>query len=386
MQHAGGSQQLDDMAPDMTWNIGRIKVTRLNWGRFCGFCGVRLLTGELKGFCCGKNGKHLPKVSRLPAQSEEIKWLAMQPNISYLSRRLNLLFSFAAMETTGSMERLSGPDGFLAIEGKVYHRLRPEVKGTGLRWVLYDGYDRDSTPHGGRQVPLHWVDVLKQALIRDNPFARKFLILRNGLLPEETPNHVIELSDSGSVGEVAAILRYENTAIGSTDPRNLVVCVGRDHKVQIPTISKLWEPLAYPLLFDKGTLGWGITTDLENLSVDEAVDDSDVSSTQMWYYRIMLLREERFQIFGRLTNEYIVDMWTREIESRIYYYRMNEERRLQQDAELMGLDAEDSENSENFLKEDVYLPKNFTGSILWASENVCAHHVYSDYNFADIIE
>ena len=194
---------------DTTWNIGRIKVTRLNWGRYCTYCGVRLLTGERKGFCCGSNGKHLHKVPRLPPQSNEIRWLFTQPGISYLSRRLNLLFSFAAMETTGSMERLNGPDGFVAIEGKVYHRLRPEARGTGLRWVLYDGYDRSSTPHEGRRVPMEWVDILKRALIRDNPFARKFLMLRNALLPNETPNHIIRLSENGTVGEIAAILRYD---------------------------------------------------------------------------------------------------------------------------------------------------------------------------------
>ena len=361
-----GFQVLDDDAvPDTTWNLGRIKVTQLNWGRFCNYCGISLLTGEIKGFCCGKEGKYLSGVPRLPPQSEEIKWLSIQPGISYLSRRLNLLFSFAAMETTGSMERLNGPDGFLAIEGKVYHRLRPEVRNTGLRWVLYDGYDRDSTPHGGRNVPLHWVDMLKRALIRDNPFSRRFLMLRNELLPDETPNHVVRLSESGSVGEIAAIMRYENTAVSSSDPRSLVVCVGREHKVQIPTISRLWEPLAYPLFFDKGTLGWGVINDVNNFTVPDSIDDSEVSSTQMWYYRILLLREERFRIFGRLANEYIVDMWTREIEARIYYYKMNAERRMLQDAELMGVD---SENSDDFIKEDVYLPKNFTGSIRWASE------------------
>ena len=214
-----------------------------------------------------------------------------------------------------------------------------------------------------------YLSVFKRALARDNPFARQFLMLRNDLLPNETPNHVIELKGSGSVGEIAAITRYDSTAVGSVDPRNLTVCVGHDDKRQIPTISKLWEPLAYPLFFDKGTLGWGVINDADGLSLTEPVEDSDVQSTQMWYYRIRLLTEERFHIFGRLANEYIVDMWTREIETRLHYYRMNAERRLQQDAELMGVESEDSEI---FERENVYLPANFSGSVFWASENASA--------------
>ena len=187
------------------------------------------------------------------------------------------------------------------------------------------------------------------------------------LTNENCPNHVIRLSGIGAIGEVAAILRYDSTAMDSTDPRNLIVSVGQNNKVQIPTISRLWEPLAYPLLFDKGTLGWGVVNDLHNLNMPEYVNESEIQSTQMWYYRIMLLREERFSLFGRLGNEYLVDMWTRELETRLHYYRMNEERRMEQDAELMG-----AENSEVFPRENVYLPANFTGSLKWASEHVGA--------------
>ena len=58
----------------------------------------------------------------------------------------------------------------------------------------------------------------------------------------------------------------------------------------------------------------------------------------------------------------------------LYYFKMNAERRLAQDAELMGVNLDDSDN---FDKENVYLPVNFTGSVLWASDNVfyCAFFI-----------
>lgn len=342
-------------------------MTQLTWGRNCRHCGIKLLTGEIAGFCCGKNGKHLNRVPSLPPQSAELQWLSSQHGVSEFSRKLNVLFSFAAMETTGTFDRPPGPEGFVAIQGKVYHRLRPDKAGTGLRWVLYDGYrdDRNVIPHRGYGLPSTWINAIRTTLSRDNPFAREFLILRDELSAADCPEHLIELRGNGAVGEIAAIMRYENTAVDSVDPRNLVICVGREQKVQIPTISRLWEPLAYPLLFDKGTLGWGVINNAHDLQMPEYVDGDAVQSTQIWYYRIRMLREERFSLYGRLANEYLVDMWTREIESRLHYAKMNQERRLQQDLELMG-----QENSESFERENIYLPANFAGSILWASENV----------------
>ena len=279
----------------------------------------------------------------------------------------------AAMETTGLFRRPAGPDGFLAIEGKVYHRLRPEKTGMGLRWVLYDGYDATRTPDLASVLPQDWVDVVKRVLMRDNPFAQKFLSLRSDLPSDGLLNHIIHLNGNDVVGEVAAIMRYDNATVGNIDPRTLAVCVGRDDKKQIPTVSKLWEPLVYPLFFDKGSLGWGITGNVSDVLETEVAEDNEYHSSQMWYYRIRLLTEKRFHVFGRLTNEYMVDMWTRELETRLYYFKMNAERRLAQDAELMGVNIE---NRDNFEKENVYLPVNFTGSILWASDNVWQAYLF----------
>lgn len=347
--------------------IGPIRVINLTWGRRCQYCGIKLLTGESGGFCCGSRGKHLSGVPSLPRQAPEIEWLYTQPNISRMSRKLNLMFSFAAMETTGAFARPPGPDGFLAIEGKVYHRLRPEKVGMGLRWVLYDAYDASRAPNFSLSLPSQWVDVVKRVLMRDNPFAMRFLSLRTDLPSDGVPDHVIQLRGNGSVGEVAAIMRYDNIAVGSIDPRTLAVCVGRDHKAQIPTVSRLWEPLVYPLFFEKGSLGWGVINNENDLLMVDATEDTDLQSTQMWYYRIRLLREKRFHVFGRLANEYIVDMWTRDLETRLYYFKLNAERRHLQDAELMGVNVQDTDN---FPKENVYLPANFTGSLFWASDNV----------------
>ena len=133
----------------------------------------------------------------------------------------------------------------------------------------------------------------------------------------------------------------------------------------IPTISRLWEPLAYPLLFPHGTLGWGLMGSI-GASADQYNDsDFDAPTTQIWLYRARLLREARFHIFGRLTNEYVIDMFTRELECRLQYIKSNQSRLQSQeyDAALMG--EETVEESEN-----IYLPASFLGSRRWVSNQI----------------
>ncbi|KIJ37656.1 hypothetical protein M422DRAFT_124849, partial [Sphaerobolus stellatus SS14] len=89
----------------------------------CQYCNIPLLTGERSGgFCCGLRGKYAGVIEPLPPLPPQFQWLAMQPGISFLSRKLNLLFSFAALESTERFPILSGPQGFIAIQGRVYHR------------------------------------------------------------------------------------------------------------------------------------------------------------------------------------------------------------------------------------------------------------------------
>ena len=99
----------------------------------------------------------------------------------------------------------------------------------------------------------------------------------------------------------------------------------------IPTVSRLWEPLAYPLLFPHGSLGWGLvgrTDDVADANQPlgaNAAPDFELATTQMWHYRYYLLHEERFQIFGCLTNEYLVDMFSCNLKTRLAYIRHNQE-------------------------------------------------------------
>ncbi|KAJ7189685.1 hypothetical protein GGX14DRAFT_301345, partial [Mycena pura] len=112
------------------WQIGTLPSTALTWGAVragiqhkCGTCGVLLLTGEKSGFCCGPNGSRFRDVRALPPLPAEFDVFLRDPRISKLSRRLNLILSFASLESTHPFPQINnGPPGFMAIGGRVYHR------------------------------------------------------------------------------------------------------------------------------------------------------------------------------------------------------------------------------------------------------------------------
>src|SRR5882762_10354469 len=124
--------------------------------------------------------------------------------------------------------------------------------------------------------------------------------------------------------------------------------------------------VAYPMFFPHATLGWGVVGSDEEIETGvghHSDGDVDGATRQIMHYRSRVLREPRFQIFGHLTNEYLVDMFSRNLETRLNYIRMNQKRLWQEDASLMGVPyVPDHQN--------IYLPASFLGSKRWASEQI----------------
>lgn len=366
-------------AQQSKWNIGPISTPSLQWGAMragrphaCKICGVILLTGEKAGFCCGPKGNRFHMIPPLPPLPIEYTTFINDPRVSSLSRKLNLIFSFASLESTHSFPNPGNPS-FIAIAGKTYHALRAGPgDNTSIRWMLYDGFDRDHIPHSqyASQLPTSWIDSLQASLIRLNPLVSQVCFLHH--LQLQNPNQYrtasLILKDSGA-NEIAAIMCYDNTIASEIHPRSLSVSRLNGNRQSIATVSRLWEPLAYPLFFPNGTLGWGIHSGVDEhigseLNQIQAID-GDPPTTQIWHYRARLLREPRFHIFGRLTNEYVIDMFTRELETRLHYIRTNQARirALEEDSALMG-----QENISDL--ENVYLPASFLGSWRWASNQI----------------
>lgn len=259
------------------------------------------------------------------------------------------------------------------MAGRLYHRIRPDHQNSAVRWLLYDGFANDSIPHAdsdwASKIPLSWIEAVQKALSEKNPFARALLFLA-GVDPVTCPTAHIRLDPVGSGNEIAAIMNFNNTTLSDLNARQSIVVRHNGAHHSISTISRLWEPLAYPLFFPHGTLGWGVVgshNDFENNAGNDTRGITNIEAEgcgrQIMFYRARLLREERFRIFGKLTNEYAVDMLTRNLETRLNFIRANQRRVMEEDAELMG---------ETFVPEsqNIYLPASFMGSKRWASEQV----------------
>lgn len=318
------------------WKIGPISSPRLQWGvvtnnrgstHACRICGVILLTGERPGFCCGRNGDRFALIPPLPPLPPEYNTIVNDPSISRLSRRLNLIFAFAALESSHVFPTPGNPS-FIAMSGRLYHRIRsrPDVN-SAVRWLLYDGFDATSAPHNDTSIPPHWITLLRQCLLRINPLTRSICFLHDLQLhnPAGFVNARVSIRDAGG-SEIAAIMCYDNTVLSEVSPRCLIISRQNGRDQYIPTISRLWEPLAYPLFFPSGTLGWGLIGTTGNPAQEHDNTDFNAPTTQIWWYRGRLLREPRFRIFGRLTNEYVIDMFTRELECWLRYIRSNQVR------------------------------------------------------------
>src|SRR5882762_397196 len=84
---------------------------------------------------------------------------------------------------------------------------------------------------------------------------------------------------------------------------------------------------------------------------------------KIMHYRGRVLCESRFQIFGRLTNEYLLDMFGCNLDTQLNYICINQKHLRQEDASLMDVPyVPDHQN--------IYLPSSFLGSNRWASEQI----------------
>ncbi|KAF8586339.1 hypothetical protein K439DRAFT_1646264 [Ramaria rubella] len=113
-----------------TWLIGPVLKPRLEWGaqhgsaiHKCPYCNIILLTGEHPGFCCGSCGSRLQDVPPLPDLLQEFDVFINDERISSLSQILNLIYSFASLESTAKFLTFYGPPGYFAVEGKLFHRV-----------------------------------------------------------------------------------------------------------------------------------------------------------------------------------------------------------------------------------------------------------------------
>lgn len=321
----------------------RCHAPDLDWDRTCPHCGAVLLRGEVRSFCCGNGSKIAPPLPPLPPRLQQLILDGVHRNkLSTLSRKLNSLFSFSAIGVTDEWAHFQTGPASVAITGRVYHRIFDAAQPNhSIHWYLYDELEREQKGTAVLKLPLPWIRSLKADLDDVNPYVHRLRQFQS--VPQHEPV-ALELTDVSMNGDFAAIMHAAN----STTVKEREILIWRNASLR-PTYIKItnrhYEPLQYPLLFPHGTPGWG-------------KDDHPCRLTAMQWCRSRVLTDRRFLTFGRLTAEYLCDMYSRIEEQRLGYIK---QARISS-AHERDPDLPDHEE----IKID--LPSSFLGSRRWASE------------------
>ncbi|KAK2670077.1 hypothetical protein RAB80_014214 [Fusarium oxysporum f. sp. vasinfectum] len=186
-----------------------------------------------------------------------------------------------------------------------------------MRWFLYDEAARTDKALVTK-VPLTAVHQVRRLLQSVNPYLSS---IRHALqqVPSEATPLAVELRD----------INTQN--LNTVDCRKVVFFRHGGRAQFVHVLSRHYEPLQNPLFFPHGTPGWGVPG-LGDASLREG--DATATETgarmrmpetcglsQLQWCRSMLLAEPRFLIFGRLTCEYLVDMYSRIEEMNLDYLR-----------------------------------------------------------------
>jgi hypothetical protein len=318
------------------------------WINHCTYCSAQLLTGEKNGFCC-TNGKKITPI--LPPLPPRLFLISQDRNMSSSSRRLNSLFSFTAIGASKGFQSFQTGLWNVAITGRTYHRLF-DITDTQhcLRWYLYDETERmDEGRH--RKIPSPWIQAVQDDLNETNPYVHSLRRFSSTWNDNPLATTALELSDATATGDFAAIMHANNTV--NVHPRSILIWHNSVNAPSfIPIFSRHYEPLQYPLFFPQGTLGWGLSSD-----DDHALRNNlPFKITQREWYKNHLLTDDRFLLFGRLTSEYLCDMYSRMEEERLRFIHKGRLHEALANDPLM--DEDDI---------DIRLPVSFLGSREWAS-------------------
>lgn len=119
----------------------RVVPFHQDWSRSCSYCGIILLSTEADGWCCHRGRRLLPRLPPFGPPVQRVFDLH-QGRLSAMSRRLNNLFAFSAIGTTGQFVRFQGQAN-VVLEGRIYHRLLDVADpGHSMHWFLYDETER----------------------------------------------------------------------------------------------------------------------------------------------------------------------------------------------------------------------------------------------------
>ena len=175
--------------------------------------------------------------------------------------------------------------------------------------------------------------LIGQLLNRLNPLSRSYI-----QLSQTARDFYLKLEWTPMNRSISAVV--EKASGISPHERQVFVQKRReDQHGSISILSPLYEPLQYPLFYFHGTGGWH--------SEMVSHSSSKLKIPQIDYYRHLFVCQtergsqfNRFQLLGRLLNEWFVDMFSRTKDQRLNWIRHNQSKIVKRaDTQVLDVDG-----------------------------------------------
>ena len=351
-------------------------------------CGAVLYMSETDGWCCQRGNIKANLESYLPHFFNEIDENLLDIYFSDVDfqrtiRQVNKLFCFSSMATdpSGTFDTKNdvrlNHNSVVTMTGRTYHRVfdvhdqTHRAKNNPMRWYLLDPNDR-TTEAESRNLRNDAYKALDTYIKTHNHIAKEIVKIP----ANDHKTCTVALRYGPAAKEIAAVYIDDERNVTS---REFVYCRRNSEKpIQVSTLTGLYEQLQYPCLFPDGNFGWDLFF------------KQQCGTTQMCYYRFQIcyrlaLRENikfdnltelfdaskddypprppsyaHWTMTNRLFNEYLVDMYSRMVDERIFMWRSSTiQNRIASYREYDEC-INDSRDTTDIGR--VYLPANVNGS------------------------
>lgn len=308
-----------------------IIIKRQKTCKFCDF-NFLLYDHESPGMCCG-NGKLSSlkqQCLKVPTQLMSLygnKWFAPW------SRVVNntLRFSSPGCTVCGGMTMPAQPS-HLRCCGQTYTRiLNGDVGGPLRAWINDTSLQQQEIelakidyPNAHVAQAKAWTETISNYLQRFNPFAKSLISMGKdssvAAVKFNFTHHSKHMEQKRLSSEELALIYSTNHP---NDNFDLFATIVPKHgsnmhalSTQIHYQSPLWEPLAYPLLFPDGQMGWGHTLNGTSVFLKS---DNDKGVTLHEYTKYLLLHSPIIEMSGRLRQAWVLEQYLRDQHDTLNY-------------------------------------------------------------------
>ena len=250
------------------------------------------------------------------------------------------------------------------IHGSIYHRiggLLPRTEGDAPTYAQIYVHDTDAELAHRQAIAPHLrvdtLDSLQQQMHVVSPFVQAFkqmaqVVRESGI--QENARLLIRAEgtpdprryNAPTASEIGVLI-LDNAQGGNRD----IVLHTRSNQLQrINENHRYYDAMHYVLMFPQGDVGW-------------TIDAGDMSVKDWYCYRLMVRPDTKhdLHLFGRLPQQYIVDMYAKMEQGRLNYVRFNQSS-LRADLYRGVADAVSlGDNDINAVGRRVILPSSFTG-------------------------